>query len=123
MHAHRGAEVGAEVEEGDRELARALGKQRIVGAEPDLAMGIVVDAREHVGRRRGRGRIGLGSQGARPFDQGVEAERLGLAQLDPAGRQHRWGNAQRGQGGGGGGGDQQGSAVHHVAEASFCIRG
>ncbi len=39
VHAHRRAEVRAEVKEGNRELPGATGKERVVGAEADLAVG------------------------------------------------------------------------------------
>ena len=86
-----------EVEEGDRELAGTVAEQRVVGVELDLAVRVVVDALEHVGRQRGVGDVGLGGQRFRQCNKAVEGEGPGLAELESTGREGIGGESEGGE--------------------------
>ena len=92
-------EEAAEELEGDRVDARAVAEQRVLRPVAQLAVGVVVDPPDDVGRRLRRRHVGPGGHGPGPLDQEIEAERLWFAEAQTGlGRKGRRQHAEQWQG-------------------------
>ncbi len=113
VHAHRRLEVAAEVEEGHRVLAGAVGEQGQIGLEVDLAVGVVVDTLQHLARQRHRRGVGLGGERAGLLDQAFIGEGGGAAELEPLGGRGGRRDAEHREGEGSAARGEEVSAIDH----------
>src|SRR5690606_15983712 len=81
MHGDRLREVLAEVKEGNRELTRTIGKQRVVGLESQLAVLGVIDLLHNLRRRPRRRNIWLFYERTRLLLQPIVGEGKLLTKL------------------------------------------